>query len=65
VLQVRLGAREVADRREQHELQFASLLREFRSVGLEPIVLSSSDPAEIGTAFLRWADERIYVRGRA
>jgi len=24
-----------------------------------------ADPADIGAAFLRWADERIYVRGRA
>jgi uncharacterized protein (DUF58 family) len=63
--EVRLTEREVAARRSANERRWAALLETFRSLGLQPVVLASSDPADVTTAFLRWADERIYVRGRA
>ena len=65
VRHVRLTRREAAGRRETHEARWARLLGDFRSLGLEPVVLPSGDPGEIASAFRRWADERIYVRGRA
>lgn len=65
VREVRLTAREAAERRERNERRWAALLAELRSLGLDPVVVDSSDPADVATAFLRWADERIYVRGRA
>jgi len=62
---VRLGWREAAQLREANERRWSALLADFRSVGLEPIVVGSHEPAEISGAFLRWADERIYVRGHS
>src|SRR5947207_3220622 len=65
VTSVRLGWHEAAELRESNERRWRTLLADFRSVGLEPVVVDSHEPAEISAAFLRWADERIYVRGRS
>lgn len=54
---------EAAERREANEQQFATLLRGFRSLGIDPVVVSSSDPADVLAAFLSWADTRLYARG--
>jgi uncharacterized protein (DUF58 family) len=62
---VKLSKYEVRELREANETRFAALMAVFRGLGFEPVVLDSADPADIGAAFLRWADERIYVRGRA
>jgi uncharacterized protein (DUF58 family) len=61
---VRLTAHEAAARREHNERRWSGLLAELRSAALDPILVDSHDEAEITAAFLRWADERIYVRGR-
>lgn len=55
---VRLTAREVARRREANETRLASLLAEFRSFELEPVLISSSDPSEVLTSFIGWAEGR-------
>ena len=55
---VRLTRREAAARRAANEDRFQTLLAGFGSIGLDPVVLSSGDPAEILAAFLNWADLR-------
>ena len=62
---VRLTRSEATTLQEENEKRWAALLERFRSVGLECIVIDSADPRKIASAFLRWADERLYVRGRA
>jgi uncharacterized protein (DUF58 family) len=61
---VRLRAGEVETRRREHEERRARLLAEFESLGIEPIDVSSTDRDEIFRAFLAWADEREFRRGR-
>jgi uncharacterized protein (DUF58 family) len=60
-----LSAAEVAERRAANEERFSAILSGFRSLDLEPVVLSSADPAHAINAFLAWADRRFQVRGRA
>jgi uncharacterized protein (DUF58 family) len=60
---VRLTRHDVAARRAANGERFARLLGFFREFGLDPVVISSAEPAEVAAAFFRWADERIYVRG--
>ena len=55
---VRLTAREVAERREANEARLENILEDFRAFELEPVLLSSSDPGEILTSFIGWADGR-------
>jgi hypothetical protein len=62
---VRLSAREAELRRGEHEARLDRLLTEFMTLGIEPIVVSSNDGDEIFSAFLSWADERQFRRGRA
>ena len=49
--------------RDEHEARSAELLRVFRSLGTEPVMIDSHDPGAILSAFLRWADLRMMVRG--
>jgi uncharacterized protein (DUF58 family) len=58
-----LSAREVEERRAANEERFASTVSSFRSLDLEPVVLSSPDVADAVNEFLRWADRRFHVRG--
>jgi uncharacterized protein (DUF58 family) len=60
----RLSAREAEARRDENERRWTGLIGDLRAAGLDPVVLGSHGHAEITTTFLRWADERIYVRGR-
>ena len=46
----------------QHEARHAALVRGFIDLGLEPVVLTSSDPETILAAFLSWADARLLDR---
>ena len=55
---VRMTKREVARRRVANEKRLSSILREFEDLGLDPVLVSSSDPVEILAAFLDWADMR-------
>jgi uncharacterized protein (DUF58 family) len=59
---VRLGRRQAARLRSEHEERYAGLLAELQSVGLRPVELDSSDPYAVDEAFLGWAEER--RRGR-
>lgn len=54
----RLSAREVATRRQENEQRFDELLRAFHALGLDWVVLSSSDPGHVYEAFVDWANGR-------
>jgi hypothetical protein len=58
VLPVRLTAQEVAERRAANEERLRVLDATFQSLDLDPVFLSSSDPAEILTSFLTWTELR-------
>ena len=60
---VRLSAREAAERREHNEARAEELLAHLRMLDLGPVLVTSSDRAEIFQGFLEWADERIVSRG--
>ena len=62
---VRLGAREVAERRAANEERFHDLVRGLRALDLDPVVVSSHEPKDVVFAFLSWADQRLFTRGRA
>ena len=55
---VRLTRTQAAERRDANEARFACLLDELRVLGLEPVVLSTSDPLGIDRTFLEWAEAR-------
>ena len=55
---VRLTAAEAAARREANEERLRSLLETFRTIDVDPVVISSSDPAAILAEFLVWSDLR-------
>jgi uncharacterized protein (DUF58 family) len=63
VVPVRLTLSEAARRREHNEARWESLVREFRSLGIEPVGVTSHDLAGILDSFLRWADLRQMWRG--
>ena len=63
VVPVRLSHGEVARLREEHEERRRTLVRDFRSLGVEPVSASSHDMTEMLTSFLRWADLRLMWRG--
>ena len=62
---VRLRAAEAERRREENEARRDRLLTELMTLGIEPILVSSAEREEIFRAFLVWADERQFRRGRA
>jgi uncharacterized protein (DUF58 family) len=55
---VLLTPRETAERRAANEQRLAALLEGFRTLDVDPVLLSSADPVEILTAFLDWAEAR-------
>ena len=58
IVPVRLRAREVAARRAANEERTRDLLETFRVTDVDPILVSSSDPAEVFAPFLAWTDLR-------
>jgi uncharacterized protein (DUF58 family) len=60
-----LRAREVAARREENEGRRDELLRTLRGLDLEPVLVSSHEARDVSSAFLGWADQRMFTRGRA
>jgi uncharacterized protein (DUF58 family) len=55
---------EVERRRAANEERLRGILTRFRSLHLEPVLLSSPDAGLAVDAFLSWADRRFYARGR-
>ena len=58
VSSARLRRKEVAARREHNRARTESLLESFRFLDVDPVVVTSSDPADILAEFLLWADLR-------
>jgi uncharacterized protein (DUF58 family) len=63
VAPARLTAREAAARREANEERLRSLVDGLRALGIEPIVVSSSDAIDVLVSFLAWAELRRTRRG--
>jgi uncharacterized protein (DUF58 family) len=55
---VRLTARQAGELRAAHEERLRRLLAEHVSLGLDPVVIGTSDPAEVDSAFIAWAEIR-------
>ena len=54
----RLRRKEIAARREENGRRTAALLETFRQLDIDPVVVTSSDRAEILSEFLIWTDLR-------
>ena len=55
---VRLTRRQAADRAEKNQRRLAQTLADLESLGLQAVVLGSSDPDTIDAAFNDWAEQR-------
>ena len=64
IVNVRLSPAEAAARRRAHEERLQTLLRDFRVIGLDPVVIGTSDRAKIDSTLLRWAELRRQARRR-
>jgi uncharacterized protein (DUF58 family) len=62
---VRLTEREVAERREANEARWGELIDRLRALDLDPVLVASHEPRDVSFAFLSWADQRLFTRGRA
>ena len=65
VVAARFSRSEARARRVANEARLARLLGELRGVGLDPLVVGTSDPLEIDREFLAWAELRRQGRRRA
>jgi hypothetical protein len=63
VVPVHLTRREAARIRAEHEARGEQLVRDFRSLGIEPVAVGSHEHADMLASFLRWADLRQMWRG--
>jgi uncharacterized protein (DUF58 family) len=63
VVPVRLSLREADRRRRENEARWDGLVDDFRSLGIEPVGVTSHDAAGVLESFLRWADLRLMWRG--
>jgi len=61
---VRLTASEVVARRAANESRLAQLLRRFRALDFDPVLLGVSEPFAVDAVFLRWAERRRLRRSR-
>jgi uncharacterized protein (DUF58 family) len=61
---VRLTCGEVAARKHGNEARRAALLRRFRTLEFDPVLLGVSEPFAVDGAFLRWAERRRLRRSR-
>jgi uncharacterized protein (DUF58 family) len=62
VTEVRMRARDVRERREANEERLRTLLGRFARLGVDPVVVGTSDPATVLRAFRRWAERRHNAR---
>ena len=63
VAPVHVTRREALALRREHEQRWDSLVRDFRSLGLEPVAAHTHELGGLLDAFLRWADLRMMWRG--
>ena len=59
----RLSTRDVEERRSSNERRFTELLSWFGALGLDPVVLASSDAVDVLECFVAWSDQRQLARG--
>jgi uncharacterized protein (DUF58 family) len=64
VVTARFTAADARSQRAANEARLASLLRDLRGVGLEPVVVGTADRAAIDREFLAWAELRRQARRR-
>ena len=62
---VRLTAAEARERRAANERRHAELLAELEALGLEAVVVTTSEPEQVALAFFDWADGRVYRWARS
>ena len=60
-----LTAREARELRAANKRRWDDLLRGLRALDLDPVVVDSHESRDVVSAFLRWADQRMFTRGRA
>ena len=60
-----LTEREARELRETNEKRFEDLLYGLQALDMDPVVVDSHEPRDIESAFLSWADQRLFTRGRA
>ncbi len=60
-----MTAREARELREANERRWGDLLYDLRALDLDPVVVESHDHRDVVSAFLKWADQRLFTRGRA
>jgi len=64
VLEIRVSRRQAGIRREANERRRRELLAWIAALGLDPVLIQSSDPPQIDRAFLDWAERRRDLRRR-
>ena len=64
VVSVRLTAAEASARRRLHEERLQTLLRDFRTLGLDPVVIGTGERAGIDSTLLAWAELRRQAQRR-
>ena len=62
---VRFSESEAQGRREANEGRLHDLLFALRALDLDPVAVSSHEWRDVVFAFLTWADQRLFTRGRA
>jgi uncharacterized protein (DUF58 family) len=62
VVAMRFTRGEVQERRRAHAARLRDLLVRFSRLGLDPVVLGTSDPRQVVQAFLGWAERRRQAR---
>jgi uncharacterized protein (DUF58 family) len=62
VMLVRFSARRAASRRDRNEQRLRRLLAEHASLGLETVLLGTSDPDDVDRRFIAWAESRRWRR---
>ena len=60
-----LSRREAARLRTEHEARWDELVRQFRTLGIEPVAAGTHSAGDLLAEFLRWADLRVMWRGAA
>lgn len=56
---------EARELRDAHERRWEALIADLRALDLDPVVVSSHEHRDVVQAFLVWADQRLFTRGRA
>jgi hypothetical protein len=59
-----LTEQEAEERRETNERRRGKLLHNLRALDMDPVLVSSHDVRDVFYAFLSWADQRLFTRGR-